>query len=135
MILLFVILLPIYFFGLLSNYLPYKLPAWIFRALKLDIEYKASFQMILGMILFPAFYFCETLLFRKHCSEEFFYTLLFVIALPLSGFVAKFSWLILQRTSRMLRYLFKLSTDKKIKIINLRDELLKILHLEMEKIM
>jgi len=134
MFVLLTLLLPAYLFGLLTNYLPYKLPGKLFRLLKLDIEYKAPFQMVLGMILFPIFYFVETVLFRKYVSADWTFTILFLFALPLSGFLAQFCWLLVQRLRKMLRYLFGLSDDDKREVTNLRDELLQILQLEMKNL-
>jgi hypothetical protein len=50
--------------------LPYILPSQVFKALKIDIEYKAS-VMITGLLLL-CFYSLEIWLFRQYISSDFF---------------------------------------------------------------
>jgi glycerol-3-phosphate O-acyltransferase/dihydroxyacetone phosphate acyltransferase len=49
-----VVLAPLYLFGLLTNYVPYILPSLLFKASRMEVEYKAPVQMIVGTDLLSA---------------------------------------------------------------------------------
>jgi 1-acyl-sn-glycerol-3-phosphate acyltransferase len=127
----FILLFPIYIFGLITNYLPYILPYKIFKILNVDIEYKAPIQMIIGLFTFPLFYGLEVFLFRHFISRDIYFTLLFLSILPLTGYITMYYWLIVQRFFRVVRYYFNIKLSKKKELIELRDILLQ--HLENAK--
>jgi hypothetical protein len=120
----FVLLLPIYAVGLVTNYLPYILPSRIFRILKIDIEYKTAVQMISGMITFPAFYALLIWFFMRYVSTEFSSALIILAVLPVLGYVTMFYWTETQRFARVVRFYFFMSDDKKREMIDLRNEIL-----------
>lgn len=123
----FILLFPIYMFGLLINYLPYILPSKIFKALKIDIEYKTSVEMITGIITFPLFYFLEIWLFRKYISSEFRHSLLLFLTFLLTGYIAMYYWTEIKRFSRVLHFYFFMKPGRKRKLLELRNEILKLL--------
>lgn len=123
----FLLLLPVYLFGLLTNYLPYTLPSRLFRALHIEIEYKAALQMCTGMFTFPIFYGLELALFRSFVSDELWHSLIFLIALPVSGYMAMYFYTEAKRFARVLRYYFRLKPEKKQDLMELRDKISKIL--------
>jgi len=120
----FILLLPIYVFGLLINYLPYILPSKIFYALKIDIEYKTSVEMITGIITFPFFYFLEIWFFRKYISTEFLHSLLLFFTFLITGYVAMYYWTEIKRFSRVLHFYFFMKPSRKLKLLELRKEIL-----------
>jgi 1-acyl-sn-glycerol-3-phosphate acyltransferase len=120
----FILLLPIYVFGLLINYLPYILPSKIFYALKIDIEYKTSVEMITGIITFPFFYFLEIWFFRKYISTEFLHSLLLFLTFLITGYVAMYYWTEIKRFSRVLHFYFFMKPSRKLKLLELRKEIL-----------
>ncbi|MCB0837934.1 MAG: 1-acyl-sn-glycerol-3-phosphate acyltransferase [Bacteroidetes bacterium] len=79
---------PLYFLGVITNYLPYWLPARIAGAITDEIEYRAPIMMVSGIFLFPLFYLVETLLFHHFLALHPWHTLGFVLLLPISGFMA-----------------------------------------------
>ncbi|HYV94402.1 MAG TPA: 1-acyl-sn-glycerol-3-phosphate acyltransferase [Chitinophagales bacterium] len=118
------LLLPFYLFGILTNYLPYILPSKIFQSLKIDIEYKTSVQMVSGMITFPLFYALEIWIFRHYVSADLRSTLLFMVALPVTGYITMYYWTELQRFARVIRFCFFMKPREKVKLRELRDEIL-----------
>jgi len=120
----FILLLPIYVFGLLINYLPYILPSKIFKALKIDIEYKTSVEMITGIITFPFFYILEIWLFRRYISTDYLYSLLLFLTFLITGYVAMYYWTEIKRFTRVLHFYFFMKPDRKLKLLELRDEIL-----------
>ena len=124
-ILSFLIMIPIYFVGLITNYLPYILPAKIFKVLKMEIEYKSSVQLVLGIFTFPLFYFLNIYFFRSYISTESFHTLLMLVVMPLCGYFAMYYWTELKRFFRVVRFYFFMEKEKNKEILILRDEILK----------
>jgi glycerol-3-phosphate O-acyltransferase/dihydroxyacetone phosphate acyltransferase len=120
----FIFLAPIYIFGVLINYLPYILPSQVFKALKIDIEYKASVEMITGLLLFPLFYSLEIWLFRQYISSDFSYTVLLFLAFLISGYVAMYYWTGIKRFKRVINFYFFMKSERKRKLLQLRDEIL-----------
>lgn len=120
----FLILAPIYLFGLLTNYVPYLLPFLIFKALKLDIEYKTSIQMIVGLITFPLFYWLEIKIFGYYFDLSFSGSWLLIIAFLFSGYITMYYWTEIKRFKRVLRFYFFMKPEKKFSILKLRDEIL-----------
>jgi glycerol-3-phosphate O-acyltransferase/dihydroxyacetone phosphate acyltransferase len=120
----FIFLSPFFVIGIITNYLPYRLPEKIYEALKTDIEYKTPIELISGLITFPLFYALEIWLFRKYVSPETQYTLLLFVLLPVSGFIALYYSTEVRRFVRLLRFYFVVSPENKISILKLRDDIL-----------
>lgn len=121
----FILLSPFYIFGLIGNYLPYILPSKIFNVLKIEIEYKTSVQMIVGIFTFPFFYWLEIWLFRNYISDENWISMLLFITLLFTGYITMFYWAEIKRFSRVFKFYFFIKPDKKIEILKLRNEILK----------
>lgn len=118
-----IVLFPFYIVGLLTNYIPYKIPDWIFKAIKPEIEYRASISMLTGMIVFPIYYILNVFLFRKYISNDLLETLIFLFSIPFLGFVVMYYWKILMRFKRVLNFYFKVKRIAKDKLITMRDYL------------
>lgn len=131
-ILKFLLLAPLYLIGLLSNYIPYILPYKVFERLKIDIEYKTSIQMFVGLFTFPLFYWLEIELFLNYVSIDFWYTLLLLLAFPITGYIAMYYWTEIKRFKRVLHFYFSMKQDEKIKILKIRDEILENIELATE---
>ena len=123
----FIIFLPLYLLGILINYIPYKLPSKIFEALKIDIEYKTSVQMVAGLLVFPLFYAVEIWLYRYYISTVFWHSILLIVLFLISGYIAMFYYTELKRFSRILRFYFFIKDDKKVALLKLRNKILKTL--------
>ncbi|HYW95497.1 MAG TPA: 1-acyl-sn-glycerol-3-phosphate acyltransferase, partial [Bacteroidales bacterium] len=52
---------PLYFYGYLNNWLPYRLPLKKLKSIK-DPQFHSSFKFALAMILFPVFYALQTVI-------------------------------------------------------------------------
>ena len=120
----FVILFPVYIFGLMTNYLPYILTAKIFNISKLDIEYKAPVQMITGFFTYPLYYGFIIWLFRNFISNEFWYSLLLFVLMPISGYMTLYYYAELRRFLKKLYFEFFMTKDKKEAIEKLQVEIL-----------
>jgi glycerol-3-phosphate O-acyltransferase/dihydroxyacetone phosphate acyltransferase len=120
----FLLLAPFYLFGLLTNYIPYILPALVFKVLKLDIEYKTVVQMIVGLFTFPLCYWLEIKLVGSYFSINLWVTCLLLFSFVISAYIAMYYWTEVKRFRRVLHFYFFMKPEKKVSIINLRDEIL-----------
>jgi glycerol-3-phosphate O-acyltransferase / dihydroxyacetone phosphate acyltransferase len=118
------VLAPVYLFGLLTNYVPYILPSLLFKASRMEVEYKAPVQMIVGLILFPLCYGLQAWAFHRHIDPRTWTLLLFLVAMPLAGFIALWYWTELQRFARILRFRFVVPTARKQRMREERDAIL-----------
>ena len=118
------LLAPVYLFGLLTNYIPYILPSLVFKASRLEVEYKAPAQMILGLICFPLFYGLEVWAFHRFIDPRLWTAALFLLALPIAGYTAMWYWTELQRFARVLRFQFAVPKERKDEMLRERDAIL-----------
>ena len=79
--------LPVYLYGLVNNYLPYIIPSWVARRATSEAEFVAPIMLTVGMITFTGFYLGQTALVH-HFTQDWRWTLLYLLSLPLSGFYA-----------------------------------------------
>ncbi|NVO85530.1 lysophospholipid acyltransferase family protein [Hymenobacter terrestris] len=79
--------LPVYVYGLLNNYLPYIIPSWVARRATSEAEFVAPIMLTVGMITFTGFYLGQTALVQ-HVTQDWRWTLLYFLSLPVSGFYA-----------------------------------------------
>ena len=128
----FFLLLPFFLFGVVTNFLPFIIPTKIFRSLKTDIEYKTSVEMILNIFTFPLFYTTATLIFRYYFGKALYLTILFVILLFASGYIAYYFWIELKRFKRMLQFYFFTTNKKRIDYLILKKDILKDIELAEE---
>jgi len=106
--------LPFYVYGLINNYVAFKIPDLVANKMVTSIEFKGPIAMATGMLTFLLFYIFQSILVWKW-TENNWLTLAYIVSLPLSGlFAYKFhhflkrirsKWLILiifYRKSRMV---------------------------------
>ncbi|GAA4502819.1 hypothetical protein GCM10023172_26700 [Hymenobacter ginsengisoli] len=94
---------PVWLYGLITNYLPYKLPAEVaYRATK-DTEFIAAIMFGVGILTFPLAYAAEAAAVQHWLTHDWRLTALFVISLPLAGFYALGYWNTLSARLRRLR--------------------------------
>jgi hypothetical protein len=92
--------LPLYLFGLLTNYLPYKLPSKIAGWISTDISYRAPTMMSVGVVVFPVFYGVQVWAVHHWIGQPWL-TALYALWLPLSGFFVLHYWDLAQRLARV----------------------------------
>lgn len=120
----FILLFPFYIIGLLANYVPYLLTAKIFRALKLDISYRAPVQMITGMLTFPLYYMGLIWLFKLFLATDLWTTLLLLLIMPVAGYISMYYYTEIKRFARLCRYDIFMTREKKELIATLKDDII-----------
>jgi glycerol-3-phosphate O-acyltransferase/dihydroxyacetone phosphate acyltransferase len=103
-LLMLVLMFPVYLLGLLTNYIPYKLPALVAKTLKTDPEYRAGILMFSGLIFFPLYYLLMGYSFAQYLTSDLLMILLFVLALPVLGFITLFYWRVVETTAALFRW-------------------------------
>ncbi|QNF31824.1 1-acyl-sn-glycerol-3-phosphate acyltransferase [Adhaeribacter swui] len=81
----FVLGFPLYLLGLLTNYLPYIIPAKVAKALTEEEEFVAPILLSTGIFTFPLFYFLEGFIVW-YLTHSLILLLLFLLLLPVAGF-------------------------------------------------
>ncbi|MFD1467871.1 lysophospholipid acyltransferase family protein [Hymenobacter caeli] len=81
--------LPVWAYGLVNNYLPYKLPALVARrATPTEPEFRAAVLMGVGLVVFPLCYALQAAAVQHWLAHRWWLTALYVLSLPVSGFYA-----------------------------------------------
>ena len=83
--------LPVFIFGFINNYLPYKIPAWISRAMTRQSQFYGALTMTGGTFTFLIFYAIQLWL-AQYYFQQVWLTMAYMTILPLSGFFAHFYW-------------------------------------------
>ncbi len=94
---------PLFVYGLVVNGLQYHLPRFVVKPIK-DKQFHSSFKYVLTMLLFPLFYFLETLIFYL-VSKQAQNTLWFFVSLPVSAVIAWQWYRHAKITLRLFRFL------------------------------
>ena len=106
-----ILLLPIHLFGLINNYLPYKIPVWIVSRKVKDLHFHSSIKMTLGVILFFFFWLIQFLIVLFFVSTKI--GIMYLIALPIMAWINYNYWLLLLKTKGLWSFL-KLKKQNKI---------------------
>ncbi|QJX46731.1 hypothetical protein HMJ29_07175 [Hymenobacter taeanensis] len=78
---------PLFVYGVINNYIPYKIPALIAKRATKDAEFVAPIMLVTGMLTFTLAYVAQTALVY-HLTQDWRWTLLYFLSLPVSGFYA-----------------------------------------------
>lgn len=80
---------PIFLFGFLNNYLPYKLPGILANKLNSRADFRGSILMASGAFIFLIFYIIQTVFVYQFTAEiSPFITLGYLVLLPITGLFA-----------------------------------------------
>ncbi|HSH51373.1 MAG TPA: 1-acyl-sn-glycerol-3-phosphate acyltransferase, partial [Bacteroidales bacterium] len=85
-LLLAIFLLPIYLYGAVLNYLPYKIPVWATKNIK-DPQFISSFRTVIALIVFPVYYIIMAII-GANIFNSGWITLAYIITLPFTGLFA-----------------------------------------------
>ena len=119
---------PLFIYGLITNYLPYKIPRLLVETRNKHSSEMASWKLIYGFILFVIYYGFSIILFWKF-SEDMTLFILFVLSLIPSGNFALFYSKSMIKYGQHVRFLSMFYRKRSIvfEIIKQRIELLKLI--------
>jgi glycerol-3-phosphate O-acyltransferase / dihydroxyacetone phosphate acyltransferase len=91
-----ILVFPLYLLGLLHNFIPYQLPAWISLKLTKDATFLGAFNFGLGIICFSSFYLAYGYIFLQFVPS---YVLLFLYycLIATAGFISYYYWHFIKR--------------------------------------
>lgn len=95
--------LPAWLYGLLTNYLPYKIPSSVAHRATKETEFIAAIMLGVGIITFPLAYAVEAAAVQHWLTHDWRLTALFLLSLPFAGFYALGYWQTLSARLRRIR--------------------------------
>jgi hypothetical protein len=117
--------LPVFIFGFINNYLPYRLPGIITKRVGVQRDYRGSLFMLIGTLTFLFFYGLQITLVQYFFHHTIL-TICYAIALPVTGF---FAWFYAKRYNNLrgrwrIFSLFQRKTALIASIINMRQHII-----------
>lgn len=116
-----VFLLPLFLYGFINNYLPYRFPVLIANNFK-DSAYHSSVRSVGATLLFTIFYMLQ-LIIAQLVTKDWLFSLGYLVSLPITGYMAllyTFSFKKFMGKFVWLRY------KNKKQLISLRNEIINI---------
>jgi glycerol-3-phosphate O-acyltransferase/dihydroxyacetone phosphate acyltransferase len=94
---------PVGLYGLVTNYLPYKIPSQVAHRATKETEFIAAIMLGVGIITFPLAYAVEAAAVQHWLTHDWRLTALFILSLPFAGFYALGYWQTLSARLRRIR--------------------------------
>ena len=104
--------MPLFVFGLVHNFLQYKLTDLLIPRLTKYVEYYAALGVLIGLILYPLTYFGFVSLADHFLDLSFWVKVLYFSSMPLSGIYAHTFAKYLKRTGHKWKYIFLIFNEK-----------------------
>jgi len=112
-----ILLLPIHIYGMILNYVPYKIPILVASKIK-DKHFQSSIHFGIGVLLFPLYYLLVIGLFCIF-AEGIMPKLLFGFSLPITGYFAFYNHAHIKKLRLKLRFfILKLTRPEQYKNIS-----------------
>ncbi len=83
---------PFYLAGLISNYIPYRLPAALSKKISNEVEYRSSLMMLIGMLVFPVWYGFLLYSLAAYSQLPAWSIILTAASFPFLGFFVLYYW-------------------------------------------
>ena len=122
-ILFFITGFPFYVFGVLTNYVPYKLPWILTKKIVKEVEWSATVNGTIGVIFWQIWWLLQSLVVAL-VFRNWYILGAFMILVPLCGIHAQAYWVYLKRFSGSMRWWMTNANDKKM-LLGLRGNILK----------
>ncbi|NOZ47509.1 MAG: hypothetical protein GXO79_12120 [Chlorobi bacterium] len=120
-----IVFLPVHIYGIITNYLPYKIPVWITNKIK-DKQFVSSVKYVLLLIIFLIFYLIEYLIFALF-AESVWIRNVFLLSLPIAGYFTIENWILFKKLKSKWIYNIAISSRNK-KLIHITDLYKSIMH-------
>lgn len=120
-ILFLLLAVPFFFFGMIHNFLQYKLIDKLIPKLTKDIEYYAPLAVLLGLLVYPLAYVSFLLLVGDYLHFSFGQKLAYFLAMPLGGLFAYFFHRYLAHIGYKWKYIFLMIRQKDV-VLSLKEK-------------
>lgn len=119
---------PVWFYGLINNYLPYTLPSRLAYVISKEEGYIAPIMMFIGTLTFPLFYGLQIWAVQEYIGIGWL-TILYALTLPIVGFFTLAYWRNVQNTKDQWTLFAKFykTGDMVAKVIRQRTEIVAVL--------
>lgn len=101
---------PIHVYGVINNYIPYRIPTWFAENKMKDPQFQSSMKMAMGVLLFFVFWLIQTLLVALFTDGIVWY---YLLSLPVSAWISYHYWIRTLKVQGMIRY-NKMNKDDKL---------------------
>jgi 1-acyl-sn-glycerol-3-phosphate acyltransferase len=105
---------PLFLFGLLHNFIPYKLTDLIVPKITPSKEFYAPLAILFGLILYPLNYILFGVLFHKLFHPGMLTLIIYFVSMPILGMFAFSFSKYMQHISFKLNYIFLIINNKEI---------------------
>ncbi len=112
---------PFFVFGMIHNFIQYKLIDLLIPKLTKDIEYYAPLAVLLGLIFYPLFYGLVVHFVGNAFDLTFWQKAIYFTAMPLSGLFAYFFNLYLSHIGYKWKYIFLMFRQKEA-VMSLKEK-------------
>lgn len=121
----FTLLFPIWIFGVLTNYIPYKLPYIITGKLVRLVEWHASINGTLSVFIYQFYWLLQSIVVGL-LTRDWFITIGFVIAVPITGMIAQEYYVRMKKSAGKSRLIKLFRNEKAVveELIELRTNLI-----------
>lgn len=120
-ILFLIIGLPLFVYGLIHNFMQYKLTDVLVPKLTKEVEYYAPIAVLLGLVLYPLTYLAFMFTARAVFDLGFWYQLSYFASMPISGLIAYSLFHYLRHISFKWRFIFLMMNDQQT-LMELKEE-------------
>ncbi|MDQ3108566.1 MAG: 1-acyl-sn-glycerol-3-phosphate acyltransferase [Bacteroidota bacterium] len=100
----FLLFSPAWLFGVITNYIPYKIPSVIADKIVKHIEWHASINATMGVFLWQIYWLLQSLVVAL-VFRDWIMLWSFMLAVPLAGLIAQELYLLLKKTNGSRRFL------------------------------
>lgn len=113
--------LPFFMIGLIHNLVPYLVTKSLVPKLTKDIEYFAPLSILIGLIVFPIFYFLTVFALSYLIEFPFWVGVIYFMIIPLFGVFSFFLYKYVMRIGMKTNFVYLMMT-KRSYIMSLRDK-------------
>ncbi len=113
------LLLPVFLFGFLNNWLPYRFTGSRVKNIK-DTQFHSSFKYVIGMIVFPVWYLILAVILA-FLGVPAWTVLLYVLLLPVTGLAAFQYYISFKKLVARIRFTLCRNSAKMVHLKNTRN--------------
>lgn len=118
----FLLFSPIWLFGVITNYVPYKIPSMIANKIVKHIEWHASVNATMAVFLWQFYWLLQSLVVAL-VFRDWMILWAFMLAVPITGMIAQEMYVLLKKTNGAARLL---SAKKRAgELVEMRKEIVK----------
>lgn len=118
----FLICLPIFIAGVVTNYIPYKIPSLIAKKVVKHIEFNASINVALSLFLWQIYWLLQSLVVALAFRNWYVLTV-FMILVPITGLIAQELIVLLKKSNGVMRFLASKNKNRVEELVNRRKEI------------